>query len=61
VGRSLIKPSTATEKGIHIAFKPRYSGLGMTRTTELTGIKPQPFEALIDDLIADKNRTSTAG
>lgn len=61
VDRSLIRPTTATEKGIHIAFKPRYSGLGMTRTTALTGIEPQPFDALIDDLIADRNRTSTAG
>lgn len=61
VDRSLIRPTTATEKGIHIAFKPRYSGLGMTRTTQLSGIEPQPFDALIDDLITDKNRTSITG
>jgi dTDP-4-dehydrorhamnose reductase len=61
VARTLIRPTTATERGIHIAFKPRYSGLGMARTTELTGLRPQPFEALIDDLIADKNGMSTAG
>lgn len=61
VGRDLIRPTTSVEKGIHIAFKPTYSGLGMARTTALTGVKPQPFEALIDDLIADRNRTSIAG
>jgi dTDP-4-dehydrorhamnose reductase len=38
---------------VHIAFKPRFSGLGMTRTTELTGIAPQPLDRLVDDLIAD--------
>jgi dTDP-4-dehydrorhamnose reductase len=60
VDRSLIHPTTATEKGVHIAFKPRYSGLGMARTTRLSGIEPQPFQALIDDLAADKQRTSAA-
>ncbi|WP_170181737.1 sugar nucleotide-binding protein [Phreatobacter stygius] len=49
VDAALISPSSAAEKGIHIAFKPRYSGLGMTRTTQLTGIEPQK----LDDLIAD--------
>lgn len=53
VGSDLIHPTTAVEKGIHIAFKPRFSGLGMTRTTELTGIAPQPLDRLVDDLIAD--------
>ncbi|MGP1397579.1 MAG: sugar nucleotide-binding protein [Inquilinaceae bacterium] len=50
VDLGLIEPTTATAKGIHIAFKPTYSGLGMTRTTELSGIKPQPLADLIDDL-----------
>jgi dTDP-4-dehydrorhamnose reductase len=51
--RSLIRPSTAIEKGIHIPFKPTYSGLGMRRTTELCGVSPQSFDELVDDLIAD--------
>ena len=46
----LIRATTAVEKSVHIAFKPKYSGLGMGRTTELTGIKPQPFDELIADL-----------
>lgn len=53
VRTELIQPTTATEKGVHIAFKPRFSGLGMARTTQLTAIKPQPLESLVADLIAD--------
>ncbi|MBI1175205.1 MAG: sugar nucleotide-binding protein [Sideroxydans sp.] len=51
VGPNLIEPTTATAKGIHIAFKPSYSGLGMERTTQLSGVKPQPLSAVIDDLL----------
>jgi dTDP-4-dehydrorhamnose reductase len=53
VNPDLIQPTTATEKGINIAFKPRFSGLGMTRTTQITGIKPQPLDSLVADLVAD--------
>jgi dTDP-4-dehydrorhamnose reductase len=53
VSADLIRPTTATEKGVNIAFKPSFSGLGMTRTTKLSGIEPQPLDRLIDDLIAD--------
>lgn len=53
VEAELIKPTTATEQGIHIAFKPTYSGLGMTRTTEHTGIKPQKIDDLIEALFAN--------
>jgi len=51
VDSSMIVPSSATAKGIHIAFKPVYSGLGMQRTTQLTGIHPQPLERVVADLI----------
>jgi dTDP-4-dehydrorhamnose reductase len=50
VDGKLIAPTTATEKGIHIAFKPTYSGLGMKRTTELTGVKPQTLDEVVEDL-----------
>lgn len=53
VSASLIAPTTATAKGISIPFKPRFSGLGMARTTQLTGIEPQRLDQLIDDLVAD--------
>jgi len=53
VSADLINPTTAVEKGVNIAFKPRFSGLGMTRTTELSGIEPQPLDRLVDDLMAD--------
>ncbi|MCE2949595.1 MAG: sugar nucleotide-binding protein [bacterium] len=44
---SLIRPTTATAAGVHIAFKPTYSGLGMQRTTALTGLRPQPLADVI--------------
>lgn len=53
VPANLITPTTSVAKGIHIPFLPRYSGIGMTRTTELTGVQPQKFEHLIDDLVDD--------
>jgi dTDP-4-dehydrorhamnose reductase len=52
VASSLIRPTTAEAKGIHIAFKPRYSGLGMSRTTRLTGLLPQPIDEVAADLAA---------
>jgi dTDP-4-dehydrorhamnose reductase len=48
----LIAPSTAVEKGVVIPFKPRYSGLGMRRTTQLTGIAPQTLAEVALDLTA---------
>lgn len=45
-----IVPVTSTEMGVHIPFKPAYSGLGMTRTTALTGITPQPLDGVVDDI-----------
>jgi dTDP-4-dehydrorhamnose reductase len=46
----LIKPTTAVAKGINIPFKPTYSGLGMRRTTSLSGIEPQPLDNLVAHL-----------
>lgn len=46
----LIKPTTAVAKGVNIPFKPTYSGLGMHRTTKLSGIGPQPLDGLVDHL-----------
>jgi len=51
IDKSLIDPTTATAKGIHIAYKPSYSGLGMQRTTELTGVKPQTLNDVVNDLL----------
>ena len=46
----LISPTTAVEKGVNIPFKPRYSGLGMRRTTELSGVTPQSLADVAKDL-----------
>jgi len=50
VSPRLIVPTTATEKGVNIPFKPRYSGLGMRRTADLTGLAPQPLAGVVDDI-----------
>jgi dTDP-4-dehydrorhamnose reductase len=53
VAPGLIAPTTAVEKGVNIPFKPRYSGLGMRRTTELIGLAPQPLASVVDDIAAE--------
>ena len=53
VDADLIRPTTSVERGVNIPFRPRFSGLGMTRTTQLCGVEPQRFDQLIGDLIAD--------
>jgi dTDP-4-dehydrorhamnose reductase len=53
IAPDLIKPTTSVAKGISIVFQPRYSGLGMSRTTRLTGIEPQKIDQLVADVIAD--------
>jgi dTDP-4-dehydrorhamnose reductase len=50
VDSRLIAPTTAKEKGVTIPFMPRYSGLGMRRTTQLSGIRPQPLADVTRDL-----------
>ena len=52
IDERLIAPTTSEEKGVNIPFKPRYSGLGMRRTTELSGITPQTIEDVAKDLAA---------
>lgn len=56
VDPKLIQPTTAVAKGVNIAFKPRFSGLSMSRTTQLTGIQPQTLNHLVEDLAADLGR-----
>ncbi len=51
----LIAPTSAVEKGVKILFKPRYSGLGMKRTTERTGVVPQTLEEVVDDLVKSRS------
>jgi dTDP-4-dehydrorhamnose reductase len=53
VDTTLIRPTTAVAKGLNIPFKPRFSGLGMARTTPLSGIQPQRLDQVADDLVAD--------
>jgi dTDP-4-dehydrorhamnose reductase len=54
VPSDLIAPTTSTEKGVNILFKPRYSGIGMRCTSQLTGITPQQLDDVARDLTGDK-------
>jgi dTDP-4-dehydrorhamnose reductase len=51
IAPALIQPSSAEAKGIQIAFKPRFSGIGMERTTAMTGLTPQPLESVVEDIV----------
>jgi dTDP-4-dehydrorhamnose reductase len=53
--KALIEPTTATAKGINIPFKPTYSGLGMVKTTKLSGLEPQPLDDLVEHLFEQFN------
>jgi dTDP-4-dehydrorhamnose reductase len=55
VDRSLISPTTAVAKGVRILFKPRFSGIGMARTTALAGIGPQPLASVVQDVLAARS------
>ncbi len=50
-----IIPTTATERNVHIPFKPAYSGLGMQRTTLMSGILPQTLDEVVSDLVAENS------
>lgn len=51
VDASLIEPTISEKKGIHIPFKPRYSGIGMQKTSALTGLQPQSIDDVVLDLV----------
>jgi dTDP-4-dehydrorhamnose reductase len=53
ISSTLIAPTTAMEKGVSIPFKPRYSGLGMRRTSELSGLRPQPLPDVVNDIATE--------
>lgn len=54
-----IQPTTSVKMNINIPFKPRYSGISMERTTELTGLKPQTIDELIVDLSSQYEQSKT--
>ncbi len=51
VDSTLIVPTTAVAQGVEIPFKPRFSGLGMIRTTDCTGLHPQTPESVAADIL----------
>lgn len=59
VDPGLIEPTTSEKKGIHVPFKPRYSGIGMQRTSALTGLKPQTLDGVVLDLVCGQHTVKT--
>ena len=54
--RKLIAPFTFVQMGVRALFAPKYSGMGMTRTTALTGLHPEPLDAVVKYLIDERLR-----
>ena len=50
VDPSLISPTTSSDKGIQIPFKPTFSGIAMTRTQQLCGLSPQTLNSVVKDI-----------
>ncbi len=57
VPKSLMEPTTSEAKGIFIPFKPRFSGIGMQRTSALTGLQPQRLEDVVLDILHEDGET----
>lgn len=54
---SLVKQTTSKEVGIEIPFLPTYSGLGMTNTEKVFGIKSQDLDDVIKYLSSEISRS----
>ena len=51
---SLVKSVSSEYMSADVLFRPRYSSLGMTRTQEILGIRPQTIENVMEHLIITK-------
>jgi len=49
-----VRRTNSLAEGVHLWFRPQYSALGMRRTTELLGLRPQPFAEVVAHLLASK-------
>jgi dTDP-4-dehydrorhamnose reductase len=57
ISSALVRPTSATERGVKIAFKPTYSGIGMERTSRILNLNPQSFPSLVEELAEEFQRT----
>ncbi len=56
VDRKLVALTTFVQMGVRALFAPKYSGMGMTRTTALTGLHPEPLDVVVKYLIDERLR-----
>ncbi|MGH8245757.1 MAG: sugar nucleotide-binding protein, partial [Gammaproteobacteria bacterium] len=49
-----VVPTTAEAAGVELVWNPRYSAIGMVRTKELLGIEPEPLDAVVARLVAER-------
>lgn len=52
-GGSAVWARSTAEAGVQPAYRPVRSCLGMTETTRLTGLRPQPVASVVEDLLAE--------
>lgn len=57
----LIEPSSSTDAGITLHFKPKYSGLGMPQTQKKTRLAPQPLHEVIEAIVSDYKKENNNG
>lgn len=48
VPASLIEPTTSLDMGVKVLYLPRYSGIGMGKTSQLTGVFPESLDSVVD-------------
>lgn len=56
----LVVPTTAQAAGVKLGWSPRYSGIGMARTTRLLGIEPEALESVVAQLVSERRDSGRA-
>jgi dTDP-4-dehydrorhamnose reductase len=61
VPSSLIKPTTSVEMGVKVLYLPKYSGIGMKKTTNVTGVLPESVDSVVGYVVAEVNASKGVG
>jgi dTDP-4-dehydrorhamnose reductase len=58
---SLLEPTTSVDRGVKVLYLPKYSGIGMIKTSELTGVLPESLDSVVDFVAAEVNASKGVG
>ncbi len=58
VSLDLVGESTVQESPTTVLYRPRHPALGMTLTSRTIGLKPEPIDTMLDNLLAHANSES---